>query len=55
MGRVREGEGGEGGRHAPLPPKCYETHTCTSGQRNREGREGGRREEGGVHRHKLNV
>jgi len=34
-------EGGDGGRRAPLPPKCYKTHTCNSGQRGREG-EGGR-------------
>jgi len=34
-----------------FPLKCYETHTCFSGQRER-GRE---EREGGVHHHKLNV
>jgi len=32
-GREREEEEG---RHAPLLPKCYKTHTGTGGQRERE-------------------
>jgi len=53
----REGEGGrrgrEGGRRAPLPPRCYKTYACTGWQR----KIGGGREarKGGVHHHKLNV
>jgi len=39
-----------------VSPKCYKSHTCTLGQREREG-EGGRREarEGGMHRCPQNV
>jgi len=33
VGKDKEGDGGEGGRHEPLPPKCYKTHTGTGGQR----------------------
>jgi len=44
----------EGGRPEPLLPNCYKMHTCTGGQREREG-EGREVREEGVHRHKLNV
>jgi len=43
----------EGERRASLPPKCYKTHTCTGGQRERKRVREARK--GGVHRHKLNV
>jgi len=45
----KRGERGEGGRRAPLPPKCYKIDTFSGGQKERGG-ESEARGGGGVHR-----